>query len=94
MEYRAAVCAVTVASVPIGSEAGLVWGEGLPGDLGLLTKDDHHESAHKVGCIGLFVEHITRVVEQFHVLVSLISKHAAELPDVFVRVSQVQWTKV
>ena len=94
MEYGAAIGAVTVASVSVGSEAGLVGGEGLPSDFGRLAQNDHHEGSHKVRCVRLFIKHITRVVEQFHVLVSLISKHPAQLPDEFVRVRHVQWPKV
>ena len=94
VEYRATVCAVTVASISIGSEAGLVGSKGFPRDLGRLAQDDNHEGTHKVSCIGLFVKHITSVVEQFHVLVSLICEYPTELPDEFVRVCQVQWSKV
>ena len=94
MEYRATVGAVAVAGISVGPEAGLVRSKGLPGDLGRLAQDDHHEGSHKVGCVRLLVEHITRVVEQFHVLVPLVSQHPTELPDEFVRVCHVQWPKV
>ena len=46
MENGATVGAVAVACISVGPEACLVRGEGLPGDFGRLTKDDHHEGTH------------------------------------------------
>jgi hypothetical protein len=43
--------------------------EYFPDDVGALLEDDHHEGAHQVAGVRLFVEFIRTVVEYFHIFI-------------------------
>lgn len=76
VENRAAVCAVPVGCITVGSEVLLVGCEGFPGMLCRLLQNDDHEGSHEKCTVSLLVELARRVMKKFHIFVALIGKQA------------------
>lgn len=72
----AAIGAVTITGIPKRPETCLVRSKSFPGYLGGLAKNHNHEGAHEIRCIGLLIEDVTAVVENFDIFVSLISQNS------------------
>ena len=59
-----------------------------------LLQHDDHERAHEEGTVCLLVELAGRVVEEFDISISLVSKKTAQFTNVLVRMREVGRTEV
>ena len=89
MENRAAIGAISIRCIPERSELLLIRCERLPGMFRGLLEHNDHEGPHEECAVCLLVKLASRVVKELHILVPLVSKQPAELPDELVHLCEV-----